>query len=200
MKRKLGSKFQKNLLTSVRKKKEVRLLFTHPVALSLTLSYPSYKLYRYLFYGIYTNSIFRWCTRKSVIARKIISGAAFFEPVLSLSQWDRDGNKQSDSKGNTKNEKWKLQAVTKQSLIIYDIASQRSTMTGKTVNPNTSHWLSTGSVRNPDLSRKFEMTPGVRLLHGVYTEFNEVFAMTIGSNRFAGIWGSDKRGRVVREL
>ncbi len=73
-------------------------------------------------------------------------------------------------------------------------------MTGKTVIPNTSHWLSTCSVRNPDLSRTFEMTPSVRSLHGVYTEFNEVFAMTIGSNLFAGIWGSDKRGRVVREL
>ena len=50
-------------------------------------------------------------------------------------------------------------------------------MTGKTVIPN--------AVRNLDLSRTFEMTPGVRLLHGVYTEFNEVFAMTIGSNLFA---------------
>ena len=94
--------------------------------------------------------------------------------------------------------------MTKQSFIIYDIASQHPTMTGKTVIPNTSDGLSTCSVRNLDLSRTFEMTTRVRLLHGVYTEFNEVFAMAIGSNLFAGIWGipdqvGDKRGRVVRE-
>ena len=34
--------------------------------------------------------------------RRIISSAAFFEPVLSLSQWDRDGNKQCGSKVNKK--------------------------------------------------------------------------------------------------